>query len=77
MIIILNSKQRVIITGSSGFIGSSLYKYLKNKNQLSSNNKSSVKDNDGNTHKTLPQSLIDLNDYQPDFSLFDEKRFFR
>ena len=32
MIIVLNSKQRVIITGSSGFIGSSLYSYLKNKN---------------------------------------------
>jgi len=35
------------------------------------------KDSDKNIHKTLPQSLIDLNQYQPDFSLFDEKRFFR
>ena len=28
----MNSKQRVIITGSSGFIGSALYKYLKKNN---------------------------------------------
>ncbi len=35
------------------------------------------KDTDGTIHKTLPQPLIDLNDYQPDFSLFDEKRFYR
>lgn len=35
------------------------------------------KDENGNIHKTLPQPLVDLNDYEPDFSLFDQKRFFR
>ena len=35
------------------------------------------KEKDGLINKTASQPLIDLNDYEPDFSLFDEKRFYR
>ena len=35
------------------------------------------KDEGGNIHKSPPQPLVDINDYETDFSLFDEKRFFR
>ena len=35
------------------------------------------KDDEENISKTLPTALVDLNEYHPDFSLFDASRFFR
>jgi len=32
---------------------------------------------DGSIRKNPPQPLVDINDYQPDFSLFDKVRFYR
>ena len=35
------------------------------------------KDESGEIHKGDPQELTDVNKYMPDYSLFDEKRFYR
>ena len=35
------------------------------------------KDKNGKIHKAEPQPLVDINDYEQDFSLFEQKRFFR
>ena len=35
------------------------------------------RDKEGHIHKSSPQSLVDINDNEPDFSLFDPRRFYR